>query len=258
MTLDKPANVDIFTEFRNEFKKIVGFRYMMEPQSDRITEKEILDKIANAVRVPAKDPEKDTIKFYGNMGIAIIYPPKELNLPTFMIQINHYNKQSSFGAGSSLFISIQTDIANQQSYIPAAFVTDNPRGYKFRKEMQARLHSTEIVQLLQKEELKVHLQGDRLFAGWTVPIPLLPPKYVLSPSCLTIEGYGKIKTYVSDVKGYMNRCVSYEFSSLDAFVTFMYPSSKYNGPGSDAVLHRDIITTSRPPSAWKETDISAQ
>jgi sugar-specific transcriptional regulator TrmB len=258
MTLDKPANADIFAEYRKEFKKIVGFRYMMEPQSGRITEKEILDKIANAVRVPAKDPEKDTIKFYGTMGIAIIYPPKELNLPTFMIQINHYNKQSSFGAGSSLFISILTEIADQQSYIPAAFVTNTPRGFKFRKAMQARLHSTEIVQLLQKDELKVRLQSDRLFAGWTVPIPLLPPKYVLRPGCLTIEGYGKVKTYVSDLKGYMNRCVSYEFSSLDAFVTFMYPSSKYNGPGSDAVLHKDIITTSRPPSALKETDVSAQ
>ncbi len=258
MSLEKPANADVFAEYRKEFKKIVGFRYMMEPQPGRITEKEILDKIANAVRVPAKDPEKDTIKFYGSMGIAIIYPPKELNLPTFMIQINHYNKQSSFGAGSSLFISIQTEIADQQSYIPAAFVTNNPRGFKFRKVMQARLHSTEIVQLLQKDELKVRLQDNRLFTGWTMPIPLLPPKYVLPPGCLTIEGYGKVKTHVSDLKGYMNRCVSYEFSSLDAFVTFMYPSSKYNGPGSDAVLHRDIITTSRPPSAWKETDISAQ
>lgn len=258
MSLDKPADVDVFAEYRKELKKIVGFRYRMEPQPGRITEKEILDKIANAVRSPAKDPEKDTIKFYGTTGIAIIYPPKDLNLPTFMIQVNHYNKQSSFGAGSSLFISIQTEIADQQSYLPAAFVTNNPRGFKFRKAMQAHLHNTEIAQLLQKDELKVRLQSDKLFAGWTVPIPLLPPKYILPPGCLTIEGYGKVKTYISDLKGHMNRCVSYEFTSLDAFVTFMFPSSKYNGPGSDAVLHRDVITTSRPSSAWKEADISAQ
>jgi len=50
--------------------------------------------------------------------------------------------------------------------------------------------------------------------------------------------------------------VSYQFTSLDAFVTFIYPSSKYNGPGTDAVLHRDIITISRPPSSWKEDDTS--
>jgi len=255
--LSKNINTDVFAEYRKEFKKIVGFRYMMEPQPERITEKEILDKIANAVRSSAKDPEKDTIKFYGTSGIAIIYPPKDLNLPTFMIQINHYNKQSSFRAGSSLFIYMQTAIADQTSYIPVAFATDNLRGFKFRKAMQASLHSTEIVQLLQKDELTVRLQGDKLFAGWTVPIPLLPPKYVLPPGYLTIEGYGKVKTYISEVKGHMNRRVSYEYSSLDAFVTFMYPSSKYNGPGSDAVLHRDIITTSRPPSAMKETDISA-
>ena len=256
ISLDKPAKADIFAEYRKEFKKIVGFRYWNEPQAGRITEKEILDKIANAVRSPAKDPEKDTINFYGTSGIAIIYPPKDLNFPNFMIQVNHYNKASSFGEGSSLFIYLQTEIADQQSYIPVAFVTDNPRGFKFRKAMQVHLHSTEIAQLLEKDELKVSLQGDTLFAGWTVPISLLPPKYALLPGFLTIEGYGPVKTYMSEVKGYMNRRVSYEYSSLDSFVTFMYPSSKYNGPGSDAVLHRDIITTSSPPSAWKETDIS--
>ena len=122
-----------------------------------------------------------------------------------MIQVNHYNKQSSFGAGSSLFIYMQTEIADQQSYLPAAFVTNNPRGFKFRKAMHAHLHSTEIVQLLKKDELKVRLQGDTLFAGWTVPISLLPPKYVLPPGCLTIEGFGKVKTYISEVKGHMNR-----------------------------------------------------
>jgi sugar-specific transcriptional regulator TrmB len=258
ISLDKPAEADIFAEYRKEFKKIVGFSYRMEPQSGRITEKEILDKIANAVRSPAKDPEIDTIKFYGALGIAIIYPPKDLNLPPFMIHVNHYDKKSSFGAGSSLFIYIQTEIADQQSYLPAAFVTNNHQGFKFRKAMQSRLHSTQIIQLLQKDEIKVHLQGDKLFAGWTVPIPLLPPKYILPPGCLTIEGYGKAKTYISEAKGPMNRRVSYEYTSLDAFVTFMSPSLKYNGPGSDAVLHRDIITTSRPPSAWQETDISAQ
>ena len=257
-SLSKNANADIFAEYRNEFKKIVGFKYRMEPQPGRVTEKEIRDKIANAIRTPAKDPEKDTIKFYGTLGIAIIYPPKDLNLPAFMIHVNHYNNQSSFGAGSSLFIYMQTAIADQQSYLPAAFVTNNLQGFKFRKAMHARLHSTEIIQLLKKDELKVRLQGDTLFAGWTVPIPLLPPKYILPPGCLTIEGYGKVKTYISEAKGPMNRRISYEFASIDAFVTFIYPSSKYNGPGSDAVLHKDIITTSRPPSAWKETDISAQ
>jgi sugar-specific transcriptional regulator TrmB len=258
MSLDKPANTDIFAEYRKEFKKVVGFKYRMEPQQDRITEKEILDKIASAVRSPAKNPEKDTIKFYGSYGIAIIYPPKDLKLPNFMIHINHYNKQSSFGAGSSLFIYMQTKIADQQSYLPVSFVTNNLPGFKFRKAMEATHHSTEIAQLLQKDQLKVRLQDNSLFAGWTVPIPLLPPKYVLPPGCLTIEGYGKIKTYVSEAKGPMNRRLSYEFTSLDAFVTFIFPSSKYNGPGSDAVLHRDAITTSRPPTALKETDLSAQ
>ncbi len=256
-SLNKNTKADIFTEYRKEFMKIVGFQYKMEPQPNKVTEKEILDKITNAVRTPAKDPDKDTIKFYGTLGIAIIYPPKDLNLPAFMIHVNHYNNKSSFAAGSSLFIYIQTAIADQQSYLPAAFVTNNRQGFNFRKTMHARLHSNEIISLMKKNQLKVSIQGETLFAGWTVPIPLLPPKYILPPGCLTIEGYGKVRTYISEAKGPMNRRISYEFTSKDAFVSFTYPSSKYNGPGSDAVLHRDIITTSRPPSAWKETDISA-
>jgi hypothetical protein len=100
MSLGKPANADIFAEYRKEIKKIVGFRYRMEPQLGRITEKEILDKIANAVRSPAKDPEKDTIKFYGTSGIAIIYPPKDLNLPL---------QQAVFIRSWQLFIHLYTN-----------------------------------------------------------------------------------------------------------------------------------------------------
>jgi hypothetical protein len=109
-------------------------------------------------------------------------------------------------------------------------------------------HTTEVTQLLKKDELKVQAHGDRLFAGWTVPIPLLPPKYILPPACIIFEGYGKIKSYSSEIKGPLGRRVTYEYNSIDAFVTFMHQSSKYHGPGSDALLHREIIMTSYPPS----------
>jgi hypothetical protein len=134
------------------------------------------------------------------------------------------------------------------SYLPVAFVTDNPRGYKFRKSMLKIRPTTEVAKLLKKGELKVQAHGNRLFAGWTVPIPLLPPKYVLPPSCIVFEGYGKIKSISSNIVGPLNRRMTYEENMLDAFVTFMHPSSRYNGPGSDALLHRETIITSYPPA----------
>jgi hypothetical protein len=142
---------------------------------------------------------------------------------------------------------MQTKIADNMSYLPVAFVTDNPRGYKFRKAMHKIHHNTEVAKLVKKDELKVQPQGNKLFTAWTMPIPLLPPKYILPPSCIMFEGYGKIKSYSTKVIGPLNRRITYEENILDAFVTFMHPSSRYYGPGSDALLHRDVIMTSYPP-----------
>jgi hypothetical protein len=258
LSSDKPGSASVLDEYKNEYKRIVGFSYRMEPQQGKITEKEVLSKIANAKRTPAKDPKRDTIRIYGTQGSAIIYPPKKLNLPNFIIQVLNHNNQSSFGTENSLFISMQTKIADQESYLPVAFVTNNPKGYKFRKAIHKSHRTTEVAQLFKKDELKVQVQGNRLFAGWTVPIPMLPPKYILPPACIMFEGYGKIKSYSSEIIGPLGRRVAYEFNSLDAFVTFMLPSSKYHGPGSDALLHRDIVITSYPPSAQKDTKISTK
>jgi hypothetical protein len=108
--------------------------------------------------------------------------------------------------------------------------------------------TTEVARLLKKGELNVQAHDKRLVAGWTVPIPLLPPKYILLPGCIMFEGYGKIKSYTSKVIGPLNRRLTYEFNNLDAFVTFMHPSSMYYGPASDGILHRDMILTSYPPT----------
>jgi hypothetical protein len=255
LSSDRLPKANVLDEYTNEFKRIVGFSYRMEPQEGKITEEEVLNKIANAKRIPAKDSERDILRIYGAQANAIIYPPKNLNLPNFIILVSHNNRQSSFGAGNTLFIYVQMKIADHQSYLPAAFVTDNPRGYKFRKGQQKSQHNTEVAYLVKRDELKVQTHGDRLFAGWTVPIPLLSPEYILPPACIMFEGYGKIKSYTSEVIGPLNRRIKYEYNNLDAFVTFMHPSSNYHGPGSDALLHRDIIMTSYPPSAWKEEGV---
>ncbi|HLN44397.1 MAG TPA: helix-turn-helix domain-containing protein [Candidatus Sulfotelmatobacter sp.] len=247
--LNKPTNFNALDEYANECEKVVGFSYRMEPQLGAITEKEVLNKIASAKRIPAKNPATDTIRIYGTMGTAIIYPPKNLNLPNFIIQVTHYNRNSSFGAGNSLWFYIETKIADQKSYLQAAFATDNLQGYKFRKAMHEDQQTTEHIQFLKKDELKVEANNDRLFAGWTVPIPLLPPKYILPPACIIFEGFGKIKSYTSEVKGPLNRRVKYECNGLDSFVTFMHPSKNYYGTGSDGLLRREVIMTSYPPSA---------
>lgn len=244
----KPASGDIFEEHTKELRKIVGFSYTMEPQQGTITEKEVLDKIANAVRVPAKDPRRDIVRIYGTQANAVIYPPEILNLPNFIIIVFHNNGKSSFGAENAMQIYTQMKIAEHESYLPVAFVTDNPRGYKFRKAMHKIRATHEVAYLLRKEELNVQVHGEKLIAGWTVSIPLLPPKYILPPACIIFEGYGKTKTYSSEIAGPLNPRLMYEYNMLDAFVTFMHPSSRYHGPGSDGILLRERILTSYPPN----------
>ena len=235
--------------YKGEFKKIVGLSYRMEPQDGKITEKEIIDKIARAVKIPARNPKKDTVRLYGTMGTAIIYPDKNLNLPNFMIQVLHNNKFSSFGEENALSIYIQMNIGDNQSYLQVAFVTGNAKGFNFRKAMYKNQNTKESSYLLKKDELNVQAYGNGLFAGWTVPIPLLGPKYVLPPSSIMFEGCGKVRSLVSEIKGPMNRRLVYEFNCLEAFVTFMHPSSKYSGPASDGLFEKDVIVTSYPLSA---------
>jgi len=232
-----------------EYKKIIGFEWRREPQLGRITEKEVIERIRNAKRVSIKDARNSTLRVYATMGCAIVYPPSNIGLPNFLIQASHNHASSAFGPENFLVLFVQTNIAEQQSYLPVAFVTDNNRGYEYRKTMHLGQATTEVVHLVKKGELEVQLRGNKLFAGWTVPVPLLPPKHVLPPACVLFEGYGNVRTYSSEPKGHLNRPEVYEYNSLDAFVTFMNPASRYSGPASDGLLLREIIITSCPPHA---------
>jgi hypothetical protein len=78
-------------EYKNELKKVVGFNWLSEPQKDKITEREVLEKIANAKRLPAREPRTDIVRIYGTMGGAVVYPPNNLELPNLIIQATHSN-----------------------------------------------------------------------------------------------------------------------------------------------------------------------
>jgi hypothetical protein len=79
-----------------------------------------------------------------------------------------------------------------------------------------------------------------------VPIPLYPPPYTLPPACLLIEGYGNVKTLAVTLLHSSGFKSEIEENYFDAFVTFMHPSSKYSGPGTDGCFIRDLIMTKYP------------
>jgi len=80
-----------------------------------------------------------------------------------------------------------------------------------------------------------------------LPIPL-SSEYTLPPACISFEGYGRLKTVVSYYQSLSGVKTTVEGNGYDAFVTFYHPKSKYEGPGIDGTLARDLIMTVHPPT----------
>jgi sugar-specific transcriptional regulator TrmB len=214
-----------------------------------ITEKGVLNKIINAKKYPVNWP-KDPIMFYGSSGTVAIHPPESLKLPDMMIWVHHYNKQSSFGALDFLVVYLWRETPKGYTYVPVVRVIDddqNPKGKDFGNAVFAGTPAGQNVQTVKKDELQIRVHGNTLFAGWTVPIKLFPAHYVLPPSCILLEGYGKLHTGIVDYAYPSGVKTHVELNGYDSFVTFFHPESKYSGPGTDGTIGRDIIVTMYPP-----------
>ncbi len=227
-------------------------RIIIVDVDEKITEKEILQKIISAKRRPVKDVSKDFHVMYASGGSAIVHPPKSFNLPDLLFQIHHIDKSSGFGQADAITVFLWMQTPNGYKFVPVGGLGDNPQGVAFRKSLYAGFPAEQNHRLVRRDELQVRVHGNTLFAGWTVPIPLLPPKYVLPPSCLQIEGYGNVvtKAYTNIVpSGFKSKL---ELNGFYAFVTFMHPESKYSGPGTDGFFIRELVLTMTPPIKNKE------
>ncbi len=227
------------------YRKIIG--WMEDTKQVASTEKDILDKIINAKKIPIMDPLKDISRAYYSSGMSVIHPPAYLNLPDMIIVARHIDKQSSMGAEDTLAVHLWLDTPTGQAYVRAATVGDNPAGVEFRKKLNAGSPAEQYCHLVREDEIQARLHGKTLFVGWTVPIPLYPPPFVLPPACLLFEGYGELKTGGTKTQTPLGHTHVTEFNGFDAFVTFFHPASKYSGPGTDGFLMRDVIMTSYPP-----------
>lgn len=213
-----------------------------------ITEKDVLNKIINARKFPAKDPTKDISRLYASQAMAIIHPPDYFNLPDMMIQATHAEKQSSFGGGDFLNVFLWLETPKGHTFVPVAVaVEENQKDNRVFKTWFAGTPAENNIQMVKKDELQVRVHGNTLFAGWTVPIQLFPPQYILPPACLLIEGYGDVKTVGHTIVPHSGVKAEMEGNYFDAFVTFIHPASKYSGPGTDGFFARDFIMTKYPP-----------
>jgi sugar-specific transcriptional regulator TrmB len=225
-----------------------GSVHIEEHKQGVTTEKDIVNKILNTKRIIAKDPTKDMNILCGSNAQAAIHPPKDFDLPDMTIIVWRCDKQSSWGAEDWLGVSLWLNTPIGYRYVPVAHVTDNSEALEFRKGVWAGTPAGQNCQLVTKDQFQVQVHGNTLFAGWTVPIPLFPPPYVLPPSCMLFEGYGEIKTTVTKTRTPSGRTQVTEANQLNAFVTFFHPASKYSGLGTEGLFNRDVFFTAYPPS----------
>jgi hypothetical protein len=242
-----PSPVTLESTGQSLFRK-VDLSIEDEKPSEKLTEKDVVDKIINAQKIQAKDPFRDMSIYYGSIAEAIIHPPDYFNLPDMMIWVLHYNKQSTFGAEDCIIIDLQLETPIGKTYLPVAVVGDSPRATAFRKGVFAGTPAGRNCILVKKDELQVRVQGNTLFAGWTMPIPLHPSSHTLPPSALLFEGYGELNTGIFKTGVRSGRKQKYEYNGFHAFVTFFHPASKYSGPGTDGFFGRDVVVTTFPPS----------
>jgi len=243
-----PPDEKRFEAYRNAF----GFEETKETAFLGAEEqKEIMEKIINARRTIVKNSSEEALRFYGSIAQAFIHPPEGSELPDMIIYIAHDNKQSSFGENDSVTIFLPLNTEKGCTHVPVAIITNNPdtRFLAFLMSNLAGTPAEHNCRIVGRDQLDVRVQGNNLFASWTVPVPLLPPKYVLSPGCILFEGEGDLRTTKHTRIAPSGRKQIAEVNGFEAFVTFLSPSVKYRGPGTEGMFFRDSITTSIPASS---------
>jgi sugar-specific transcriptional regulator TrmB len=210
-----------------------------------LTEQDVLGKILNSKKLKVHNLWKDISRMYASVGIALIHPPDSFKLPSLVITAFHVDKNSSFGAED--YLVIYQRLKPNGFWLPVTIVGDNPNARKILRETHKGTPAGNNHILLDEDEIEIRVRGNTLFAAWAVDIPLYPSSLVLPPACMQIEGYGNIRTAgyrTTEPSGFRH---DIEQNYFDAFVTFFHPSSKYSGPGTDAVFCRDYISTNYPP-----------
>jgi sugar-specific transcriptional regulator TrmB len=211
----------------------------------KLTEQDVLNEIISGQRITRKN-KLGKFKVYSSQAVAIIHPPNFFNLPPMLIRLHHIEKHSTFGEENVVMINLWRETTNGYAYVPVAIVVDSPKAQAHWKTSLAGSAPGLKVQLVKKDELQIRVHGNTMFAGWSVPISLLPPQLILPPVCLLVEGYGDVKTIAYTIMGPGGGFTAKQ-NGFDAFVTFMQPSSKYSGPGTDGLFVRDFVGEFSPP-----------
>jgi sugar-specific transcriptional regulator TrmB len=217
-----------------------------------LAKKASVDELIRAKKNNTESYEKSINIARAIWGQAIIHPPIDLKIPPILIQVFRIEQSNFAEKGDQMVINLLLQTSKGNAFVPIAIVQDNPRILRLHKAVFSGLPAGENIKIVAEDELEIWSQGNNLFAGWTVPIPLLPLPYNLPPSSMMLEGHGspKLRKYtVNWPSGYRTSARNNE---CQAFATFMNPSWKYAGPAIDGALTTDCIMITTPPEPEKK------
>jgi hypothetical protein len=206
----------------------------------KMTEMDVLNEIIN-VQKSLPQNQDDLIRIYSSQAIAIIHPPEFFKLPPMLIRFHHIEKHSTLGEENAIIINLWLETTNGHAYVPVAVISDSLKNQAVWKRNYSATPAGRNIQLANRDEIKIWVHGNIMFAGWTVPIQLLPNMNILPPACMLIEGFGNVKTEAYSIVQSSGGKFRAKQNGFNAFVTFMHQSSKYSGPGTDGFLVRDFV-----------------
>jgi hypothetical protein len=220
-------------------------------ETPSLTTKRVFDDMLHAETDDRVTREKGVTIARAIWGQAIIHPPPSLSIPPILVQAFRVD-QSTYGEkGDNLIVNLLLETEKGNAFVPVAIVQDNSQAGVLHRAVFAGLPSSHNIKTVAEDELEVWSQGNNLFAGWTVPIPLLPLPYTLSPSSMILEGHGSPKLRKYDVTWPSGYKTSARNNECQAFATFVSPSWRYAGPATDGALTTDCIMITTPPETKK-------
>ena len=243
------AKSELLIDHHNLLKKTSFMQNMKDKNEEKITENDILHRIEQEKKRvnPKRLSWSDTLRYFGKIAAAIIEPPKSFSLPKMVFWFCKYEEPSSFGEENNIMVLVGQETAEGFNYIPTAMVLNRSEPLEIRKQMLRGFPAENNVQVLKTDEIQFRLKGNTFFAGWTKPIPLIIKDYIVPPSCVLFEGYGDVKSGNFNNKLGAGRSQEVWYNSLNAFVTYFHPQSKYVGSGTEGYIETDWVLISKPP-----------